>query len=80
MFMQATDLRQAPLPQVDLCIIGAGPAGLTMAGRLADSGLRIALLESGQRNGALDKATEAMNAGTSSLSDYPFQFLSLIHI
>ena len=74
MFMQATDLRQAPLPQVDLCIIGAGPAGLTMAGRLADSGLRIALLESGQRNGALDKATEAMNTGTSSLSDYPFQY------
>jgi choline dehydrogenase-like flavoprotein len=36
----------APVP-ADLCIVGAGPAGLALAGRLAPTGLRVVLLESG---------------------------------
>ncbi len=31
----------------DLCIIGTGPAGITLATELADSGMRICMLESG---------------------------------
>ncbi|WP_143301617.1 FAD-dependent oxidoreductase, partial [Candidatus Entotheonella palauensis] len=37
-----------PLPVYDLCIVGSGPAGLTVANELATSGLRICVLESGQ--------------------------------
>ncbi len=36
------------LPVYDLCIVGSGPAGLTVANELAASGLRICVLESGQ--------------------------------
>jgi len=38
------------LPEYDLCIIGTGPAGTTLAAELAGSGLRIAVLESGRRS------------------------------
>lgn len=41
----------------DVCIIGAGPAGLTIASELAFSGLRICVLESGS-----DKKTPASEA------------------
>ncbi len=37
-----------PLPVYDLCIVGSGPAGLTVANELASSGLRLCVLESGQ--------------------------------
>ena len=37
------------LPAVDLCIIGSGPAGLTLARELSGSGYTIAVLESGRR-------------------------------
>ena len=36
------------LPVYDLCIVGSGPAGLTVANELAASGLRLCVLESGQ--------------------------------
>ncbi len=45
----------------DLCIIGAGPAGVTLAQDLIDSGLSVALLESGgNRN---DARTQALSSG-----------------
>jgi choline dehydrogenase-like flavoprotein len=34
----------------DLCVVGAGPAGIAIADRLRDSGLSVVLLESGARN------------------------------
>jgi len=37
------------LPEYDLCIIGSGPAGATVARELGGRGLRIAVLESGGR-------------------------------
>lgn len=36
-------------PDYDLCVVGSGPAGMTLVRELADSGLRVALLESGRR-------------------------------
>ncbi|MCC6407941.1 MAG: GMC family oxidoreductase [Planctomycetes bacterium] len=46
------DLAEADAPRAaeyDLVIVGSGPAGMTVARELADSGLRIAVLESGRR-------------------------------
>src|SRR5687767_5568929 len=41
-------------PPVDLCIVGGGPAGLTLAAALSHTGMQILLLEGGshQTNGA----------------------------
>jgi choline dehydrogenase-like flavoprotein len=43
----AEDVAAAP-PDYDLCVVGSGPAGLTVASELARSGTRIAVLESGR--------------------------------
>jgi len=37
------------LPEYDLCIVGTGPAGATLASELVESGLRVCVLESGRR-------------------------------
>ena len=47
--------------ETDLCIIGAGAAGITIAKELADSGLRIVLLESGGRQ--IDPETQELYEG-----------------
>ena len=43
--LDASDDRD--LGPYDLCIVGSGPAGATLAAELAGSGLRVAVLESG---------------------------------
>lgn len=45
------DLAEDPVvdpPGYDLCVVGSGPAGMTIANELATSGLRICVLESGR--------------------------------
>jgi len=49
MIVDLGDTADDSLPEVDLCIIGTGPAGTTIAAELAGCGLRIAVLESGRR-------------------------------
>ncbi len=49
---ELTDSNPSPY---DIFIIGSGPAGLTVANELRDSGLRLAVLESGQ----LEKTEQA---------------------
>ncbi len=71
-FLRMKDSRQVlidadkqPLERldVDLCIVGAGAAGIAIAHRLLGSGLRVALLESGGL--AHEDATQDLYAGDS---------------
>lgn len=58
------DMRKAPNGTVlegDICIIGAGPAGIAIARRLAPTGARILLFESGGRT--IEEATQNLYAG-----------------
>lgn len=73
MFIKATDLGQSTEPEFDLCIVGAGAAGISIAQRLVGSGLRVALLESGAGLAGKDEDADDLNKGVSSLADYPFQ-------
>lgn len=42
-----TDPKDRPKSAYDVCIVGSGPAGLTLASELAETGLKICVLESG---------------------------------
>lgn len=48
--------------ETDVCIVGSGPAGLTIAHELRDSGLEVILLESGDRNRV--DAAQQFNSGS----------------
>lgn len=52
----------------DVCVVGAGPAGLILAGELAARGRRIVVLESGGRNP--DPAVQALSEGTTTGDAY----------
>lgn len=54
----------------DICIVGAGVAGITLALRLRGKGLRILLLESGDHSHGA--AAQDLNDGLSNDPDYPF--------
>lgn len=50
--------------EIDVCIIGAGPIGLSIASRLSNSNLNCIVLESGQEQiGDAQSLTEGINAG-----------------
>ncbi len=58
------DARGIPPDQVvetDVCIVGSGPAGLTLARELAGSDVRVCILESGGRE--FDEATQSLADG-----------------
>src|SRR5665213_2874375 len=50
MIFQSKDLKDFPQDEYDLCILGSGPAGLSIAAELSQSGLSICVLESGSRS------------------------------
>jgi len=56
---------------VDLCIIGAGPAGLSLAREFADSTVRVAVLDSG----GLDREPDADRLGAGDSVGYPYHAL-----
>ena len=67
------DARKLPSDiQLDssVCIVGGGPAGLTIAMELARQGIAVSVFESGPLK--LHKATSELNVGTSVGSPYEF--------
>lgn len=62
MIRDAQDLDNATVLQADVCIAGAGAAGITLARRLQGQGLRVVLLESGGFEREDD--TQALYEGT----------------
>ena len=49
MILDLSESDAQALPEYDLCVVGTGPAGATVASELAASGLRLCVLESGRR-------------------------------
>lgn len=61
MIDDATHIQQGACLQTDVCIVGAGPAGIALALDLSDRGLSVMLLESGHLD--LDAKTQALYEG-----------------
>lgn len=61
MIEQADDIVRDAVVHADICIVGGGPAGITLALRLAASGKSILLLESGDQ--APSEEAQALNVG-----------------
>jgi len=61
MFIDARQLDPGHKIEADICIIGAGAAGITRAREYIDSGLKVALLESGGL--AYDEKTQSLYEG-----------------
>ena len=49
MILDLAETDAPELPEYDLCVVGTGPAGATVASELRSSGLRICVLEGGRR-------------------------------
>lgn len=49
MIVDLAESDRSELPEYDLCVVGSGPAGATVANELAHGGLRVCVLESGRR-------------------------------
>ncbi|MCZ6746546.1 MAG: NAD(P)-binding protein, partial [Acidobacteria bacterium] len=62
MLIDARDLPAGRELQADLCVIGAGAAGITLTRELRDSGLTVVLLESGGFD--LEPPTQALYGGS----------------
>jgi len=65
---------ETPVPEYDLIVVGAGPAGITLAHELKDTGLRIALLESGGDD--YDDAAQDLNDGVIEGNDDEYDLIS----
>lgn len=61
MILDATNIEFNSAIKADVCIIGAGPAGITIARELIGTKFNVVLLESGRR--APDEKTQQLNTG-----------------
>lgn len=61
MFVDARTIPSGATLETDICIIGAGAAGITLAREFAGRDVRVSVLESGGRE--FDAETQAMNEG-----------------
>jgi choline dehydrogenase-like flavoprotein len=68
MLIDARSVPTAAEFSCDLCVVGAGPAGIAIVDRLRDSGLAVLLLESGGLN--LELPTQALYRGEIHGHDY----------
>ena len=68
-FVDANELENGATLSTDLCVIGAGPAGLALARELNAGGLDIAIIESGGLS--IDAQTQNLAVGSSVGVTYP---------
>jgi choline dehydrogenase-like flavoprotein len=61
-------LSQGEILEADLCIVGGGPAGLTLASTFIGSGISVILVETGGEK--QDKQTDALSGGASKSDKY----------
>ena len=69
MILDSRQLPNGSTIQADVCIVGAGAAGITIARELIPSGLKVVVLESGGLH--RDRAVQELNAGR---SNNPFDY------
>ena len=63
--------------EADLCIIGGGPAGLTIANNFSNTNFNVILIESGSLK--YDKTNQSLSSGLNeNFGEYPFASYSLI--
>ena len=70
MFKSLKDLATEAALTYDICIVGTGPAGISVAKKLLDSGLKVVMLESGGivPESEYQQLTKGINSGPSFLS------------
>lgn len=76
MFIDGRALPSGDLPPVDLAIVGAGAAGITLARALSGTGLKIALIESG----GFDWAEEAQDLAAGELGEQTYGGLDAVRL
>lgn len=64
MYIDASEIDRGKVVAADVCIIGGGAVGITMAQELGQTGLEVVLLESGGHD--FDQATQDLYAGVES--------------
>src|SRR5882672_3169806 len=62
MFVDANSVAPSTAFHADVCVVGAGPAGVVLALELAQAGLRVLLIESGRT--AFDSAAQQLGEAT----------------
>ena len=75
MFVDANEVEDGAAFQSDVCLIGAGAAGITLALALAERGLDVSLVESG--GFTPDPRTQSLTAGVTAGIDYPLTYSRL---
>jgi choline dehydrogenase-like flavoprotein len=69
MFVELRDLEANDPPEFDLCVIGAGPAGITLARQFQGTGISVGLLESGGLT--IEAGIQKLSDGTTTGPQYP---------
>lgn len=69
MLIDAHTVEPGTLLEADICVVGTGPAGMTLLKRLAAPGIRLVAIESGGR--LLNVENQALCEGKIISSDYP---------
>ena len=79
MFIDARTVTDGEIIQTDICIIGAGAAGITLARQFSGQPFRVVVLESGGMKA--DSATQSLYAGKSTgLPYYPLEAARLLGV
>jgi len=77
MILRINDFDNIDIVKSDICIIGGGPAGISIANSLINSNLKVLLIESGSEK--YDKRNQALSSGINEdFGDYPYPSYSLI--